>query len=86
MAVLAGLLMCVSFPPVGWWWAAVPALALLTWVVVHPKTTVVGGFGYGLLFGLAFYLPLLPWISGLVGSAPWIALSVLEACFPAVRR
>ena len=84
MAVLAGLLMCVSFPPVGWWWAAVPALALLTWVVVHPKTTVVGGFGYGLLFGLAFYLPLLPWISGLVGSAPWIALSVLEACFPAV--
>ena len=27
----------------------------------------VGGFGYGLLFGLAFYMPLLPWISGLVG-------------------
>ena len=84
LAVLAGLLMCVSFPPLGWWWAAVPALALLTWVLVHPKTTMVGGVGYGFLFGLAFYLPLLPWIGGLVGSAPWIALSALEACFPAV--
>jgi apolipoprotein N-acyltransferase len=64
--------------------AAVPALALLTWVLVHPKTKMVGGVGYGFLFGLAFYLPLLPWIGGLVGSAPWIALSVLEACFPAM--
>jgi len=39
VAVLAGLMMCVSFPPVGWWWAAVPALALLTWVLVDPMTT-----------------------------------------------
>ena len=84
VSVLAGLLMCVSFPPVGWWWAAVPALAFLTWVLVHPQTTTAGGFGYGFLFGLAFYLPLLPWISGLVGPLPWIALSVMEACFPAV--
>jgi len=84
VAVLAGLLMCASFPPVGWWWAAIPALALLTWVLVHPMTTMAGGFGYGFLFGVAFYLPLLPWISGLVGPMPWIALSVMEACFPAV--
>lgn len=84
VSVLGGLLMCVSFPPVGWWWAAVPALALLTWVLVHPQTTMAGGFGYGFLFGLAFYLPFLPWISGLVGPIPWIALSVMEACFPAV--
>jgi apolipoprotein N-acyltransferase len=84
VSVLAGLLMCVSFPPVGWWWSAVPALALLTWVLAHPKTTMAGGFGYGFLFGLAFYLPLLPWISGLVGPMPWIVLSMLEACFPAV--
>ena len=84
VSLLAGLLMCVSFPPVGWWWSAVPALALLTWVLAHPKTTMAGGFGYGFLFGLAFYLPLLPWISGLVGPMPWIVLSMLEACFPAV--
>jgi len=84
LSVLAGLLLCVSFPPTGWWWAAPPALALLTWVLVHPGTTLAGGFGYGLLFGLAFYLPLLPWISGLVGAGPWVALALMEALFPAV--
>jgi len=84
VAVLAGLMMCVSFPPVGWWWAAIPALALLTWVLVHPMTTLAGGLGYGFLFGVAFYLPLLPWISGLVGPMPWIALAAMEACFPAM--
>ncbi len=84
ISVLAGLLLSVSFPPVGWWWSAVLGLALLTWVLVAPGTTLAGGFGYGLLFGLAFYLPLLPWISGLVGALPWVALSAMEALFPAV--
>ncbi|MCW1957969.1 MAG: apolipoprotein N-acyltransferase [Mycobacterium sp.] len=83
-SVLAGLLMCVSFPPVGWWWAAILALALFTWVLTGAQTTMAGAFGYGLAFGIAFYLPLLPWISGLVGPMPWIALSVMEALFPAV--
>ena len=83
LSVLAGLLMVVSFPPFGWWWSAVLALALLSWALVHPRTTLAGGFGYGLLFGLAFYLPLLPWISGLVGLGPWLALAAMEALFPA---
>jgi len=84
IAVLAGLLMCASFPPIGWWWSAVPALALLTWVLQHPGITMAGGFGYGFAFGLAFYLPLLPWIGGLVGPIPWLMLAVMEACFPAI--
>lgn len=84
ICVLGGLLMCASFPPLGWWWAAVPALALLTWVLTRPRTTAAGGFGYGVLFGLAFYLPLLPWISGLVGVFPWIALSILQALFTGI--
>lgn len=84
IAALAGLLMCVSFPPVGWWWSAVPALALLTWVLVHPGTTMAGGFGYGFVFGVSFYVPLLPWIGGLVGPIPWLMLAAMEACFPAM--
>jgi apolipoprotein N-acyltransferase len=84
VAMLAGLLMCGSFPPIGWWWSAVPALALLTWVLVHPGTTMAGGFGYGFAFGLAFYLPLLPWVGGLVGPIPWLMLAAMEACFPAI--
>lgn len=84
VAVFAGLLLCISFPPIGWWWSAVVALAALSWVLVHPRTTPAGGFGYGLLFGLAFYIPLLPWISGLVGPVPWLMLSAMEALFPAM--
>lgn len=84
VAVAAGLLFYLSFPPAGLWWAAVPALGMLTWVLVHPGTTLGGGFWFGLVFGLAFYLPLLPWIGGLVGPVPWVLLALMEACFPAV--
>jgi apolipoprotein N-acyltransferase len=84
VAVTAGLLLCISFPPIGWWWSAVLSFAMFSWVVVHPKTTAVGGLGYGFLFGLAFYIPLIPWISGLVGPVPWLALSAMEALFPAI--
>lgn len=84
VTVTAGLLLCISFPPIGWWWSAVVSFALLSWVLMHPRTTPAGGFGYGFLFGLAFYIPLIPWISGLVGPVPWLALSAMEALFPAI--
>jgi apolipoprotein N-acyltransferase len=83
-ALVAGLLMYLSFPPVGWWWAAFGSLALLGWVLTRQRTTRAGGFGYGLVFGLAFYVPLLPWIGGLVGTVPWLALALLQALFPAL--
>lgn len=83
VAVTAGLLLCISFPPIGWWWSAVLSFAMFSWVLVHPKTTPAGGLGYGFLFGLALYIPLIPWISGLVGPVPWLALSGMEALFPA---
>lgn len=83
-AVLAGVLLWGSFPPIDWWWSGVAAFALLSWVLTNPKTTTAGGLGYGFLFGLAFYLPLLPWIGGLVGPIPWLLLAVLEASFTAV--
>ncbi|MET0700460.1 MAG: apolipoprotein N-acyltransferase [Mycobacterium sp.] len=76
--------MCASFPPIGWWWAAVVGVAILAVVLTRPSTTRAGGLGYGFLFGLAFYLPLLPWISGLVGALPWVMLAIMCACFPAV--
>lgn len=80
--LVAGLLLCASFPPLDWWWAAVVAFALLAAVLIHPATTLRGGFGYGFLFGGVFYLPLLPWISGLVGAVPWLMLAVVCAVFP----
>lgn len=82
--IVGGLLLCASFPSLSWWWAAVVAAALLAWVLKQPATTLVGGLGYGFLFGLAFYLPLLPWISLLVGAVPWLALAMVCALFPAL--
>lgn len=82
LAVGGGLLLCASFPPRNWWWAAIVAAALLAWVLTHRATSLAGGFGYGALFGLAFYLPLLPWISILVGVAPWLVLAATCALFP----
>ena len=80
-AIGGGLLLWLSFPPIGWWFTAVPALAVLAYPLTRATTTPAGGFGYGLLFGWAFYVPLLPWISGLVGAVPWLALATLEALF-----
>ncbi|TFV59471.1 apolipoprotein N-acyltransferase [Mycobacterium sp. PS03-16] len=82
VAIAAGLALCVSFPPFDWWYCAFVAVGLLAWVLTRPSTTRAGGFGYGFLFGLAFYIPLLPWISGLVGPVPWLALAAVQALFP----
>lgn len=83
-AAVGGLLLCASFPALNWWWGAVVAAALLAWVLTHRATTPAGGLGYAFLFGLAFYLPLLPWVGLLVGPIPWIALATVSALFPAV--
>jgi apolipoprotein N-acyltransferase len=84
VTILAGLLLCSSYPRFDWWWAAVLAFAALTWVLTRPATTPVGGFGYGFLFGLAFYLPLIQWISILVGTLPLVALVLVCSLFPAI--
>src|ERR1700722_9276457 len=84
-AIGSGLLLCVSSPPFGWWYSAVIAFAVLTWVLLRESTTPAGGFGYGFLFGLAFNIPLLPWTGQLVGPVPW--LGRCAGCAPfAVRR
>lgn len=54
--VAAALLLCASFPSFDWWWAAVVAFALLAWVLTRPATRLIGGLGYGFLFGLVFYV------------------------------
>jgi apolipoprotein N-acyltransferase len=84
VVIVAGVALCLSFPPFGWWYLAIAAFGMLAWVLTRESTTLAGGFGYGFLFGLAFYLPLLPWIGGFVGAVPWFALCVLEALFPAL--
>ncbi len=83
-SIAAGLLVCTGFPPFDWWVSPFVGFMLLAWVMTHSSTSRAGGFGYGFLFGLAFYVPLLPWIGSFVGTVPWLALSAMEALFPAV--
>jgi apolipoprotein N-acyltransferase len=83
-ASLGGLLLWSSYPGFHWWWAAIIAFAVLAWVLTRPATTPLGGFGYGFLFGLAFYLPLIHWVSILVGVVPLLALVLVCALFPGI--
>ncbi|MBF6170575.1 apolipoprotein N-acyltransferase [Nocardia blacklockiae] len=79
-AVVAGLLIYASFPPRTCWYLAPLGIAVLTLVVRGPGR-LRGGFGYGLVAGLAFFVPLLPWTGIYVGPVPWLALSAACAVY-----
>ncbi|WP_174188750.1 apolipoprotein N-acyltransferase [Nocardia barduliensis] len=79
-AICAGLLLFGSFPPRPWWFLAPLGIALLT-LTVRGDGRLRAGFGYGLLAGLAFFVPLLPWTGIYVGPAPWLALSTVCALY-----
>ncbi|MFD6859195.1 apolipoprotein N-acyltransferase [Rhodococcus pyridinivorans] len=76
-AIVAGLGLYASFPPRTSWWLAPIAIAVLTAAVAHRSAK--GGFGYGYLAGLGFFLPLLPWVGVYVGAMPWLALAAAQA-------
>lgn len=79
-AILAGLLLFGSFPPRPWWFLAPLGITVLT-LTVRGSGRLRGGFGYGLLAGLAFFVPLLPWTGIYVGPLPWLALSTVCAVY-----
>ncbi|MEV7521146.1 apolipoprotein N-acyltransferase [Streptomyces sp. NPDC091371] len=79
LALLAGVLLYLSFPPRPLWWLAPPALALLAGCLHGRRAR--AGFGLGLLTGLGFLLPLLIWTGEEVGPVPWLALAAVEALF-----
>ncbi|MFD0363024.1 apolipoprotein N-acyltransferase [Nocardia sp. GCM10030253] len=79
-AVLAGLLLFGSFPPRPWWFLAPLGIAVLT-LTVRGSGKLRGGFGYGFLAGLGFFIPLLPWTGIYVGPVPWLALSTVCAVY-----
>ncbi|AYJ49757.1 apolipoprotein N-acyltransferase [Rhodococcus sp. P1Y] len=84
-AVLSGLLLFASFPPRHLWFLAPVGVAILVASLTrfgHPDAaTKKGGFGYGFLAGLGFFVPLLPWIGVYVGPVPWLALAAAESVF-----
>src|SRR6266568_1780296 len=79
-AIIAGLLIYASFPPRTCWYLAPVGIGLLT-LVVREARRLRGGFGYGMLAGLGFFVPLLPWTGIYVGPVPWLALSTVCAIY-----
>jgi apolipoprotein N-acyltransferase len=80
-AAAGGLLTYLSNAPRNLWWLAPIGLALLALVTGRRKAR--AGFGYGVVFGVAFFLPLLAWLLSFLGPAfgpwPWLAVSVASA-------
>ncbi|MEJ5927309.1 apolipoprotein N-acyltransferase [Corynebacterium sp. H128] len=84
LAAGGGYLGYASFEPLGWWWAGILGLALLCvslapWGDHEPRKRT--GALLGLVYGLALYLPLLPWVGEFVGTLPWVALAVTESLY-----
>ncbi|MFF4183291.1 apolipoprotein N-acyltransferase [Streptomyces sp. NPDC001691] len=79
VAALGGVLLYLSFPPRPLWWLALPAFAVLGWVLRGRGWK--AGLGLGYLFGLGFLLPLLVWTGVEVGPGPWLGLAAIEALF-----
>ncbi|WP_433520477.1 apolipoprotein N-acyltransferase [Nocardia pseudovaccinii] len=75
-AVVSGLLIFGSFPPRPFWFLAPIGIVVLT-LTIRGAARMRGGFGFGLLAGLAFFVPLLPWTGIYVGPVPWLALSTV---------
>ncbi|GAB3590901.1 apolipoprotein N-acyltransferase [Angustibacter peucedani] len=81
-AVVAGLATRMAFPDPGWWPLAVVGLAL--WLVALVGRSRRAGALLGLVYGLAFFVPLLHWSGIYVGALPWLALSTLQAAYLAL--
>ncbi|MCB7137516.1 apolipoprotein N-acyltransferase [Cellulosimicrobium marinum] len=81
LAVAGGLLTDAAFPDRGWWPAAFVGVALLLWALRRDDAR--WGALVGLAWGLAFFLPHLWWANEATDTLPWLALSVMEACFVA---
>lgn len=78
-ASAAGLVLSTAFPPVAWWWLAVPAVAVFLGVLrTTPRRGVAVWAGAG--FGLGFFGLLFPWLSEL-GWIAFVPLWLLESLF-----
>jgi apolipoprotein N-acyltransferase len=80
-ALAGGLALAAAFPPVGIWPLAPAGPALLA--VALWRRSLRASLLVGLVFGLAFFVPLLSWLVNLAWYA-WWALAVAEAVIFAV--
>lgn len=77
LTCLAALLYALSFEPVGIWFFAPLAYALLFWVLKNFQRKLI----HVSLFVLLSHLVILSWTNSFVGSIPWILLSLLQVIY-----
>ncbi|HTX82720.1 MAG TPA: apolipoprotein N-acyltransferase [Streptosporangiaceae bacterium] len=81
IALVGGLALAAAFPPAGIWPLAAVGPAVLTVALWGQRGRV--AFAVGIVFGLAFFVPLVSWLVNLAWYA-WIALAVAESVIFAV--
>jgi apolipoprotein N-acyltransferase len=81
VALAGGLLLAAAFAPVGAWPLAVVSPALLA--IALSGRSLRAAFTVGLVFGLAFFFPLVAWVINLAWFA-WVALAIASALIFAV--
>jgi len=81
VSLAGGLLLAAAFPPYGVWPLAFASPALL--IVALSGRSLRGAFTIGLVFGLAFFFPLVAWVVNLAWFA-WVALAIASALIFAV--
>jgi len=81
LALAGGLGLALAFPPGGFWPLAAAGPALL--VMALWRRGLRGSFGVGLVFGVAFFFPLLSWVVNVAWYA-WVALAVADTVIFAV--
>jgi apolipoprotein N-acyltransferase len=77
LAAVGGVLLVLAFP--GYDLLALAPLGPAALALAVSGQRFRSGLWLGLVFGLAFFLPLLSWTGIFVGPFPWIALAVWEA-------
>jgi apolipoprotein N-acyltransferase len=82
LAVAGGLVLMLAFP--GHDFLALAPLGPAALAVAVRGQRLRAGLWLGLVFGLAFFVPLLSWTGVYVGSLPWLALAVAEALYLAL--
>ncbi|SFI73461.1 apolipoprotein N-acyltransferase [Amycolatopsis sacchari] len=83
LAAASGFVFYLSFAPRPLWWLAPIAFAGLGFALRGRRLW--GGLGYGFVFGLSLYLPLLTWLQDFLGTEfgpwPWLGLSAALAAY-----
>ena len=80
-ALVGGLALAAAFPPAGIWPLA--AAGPLLFVIALSGRSLRASFCVGLVFGVAFFFPLLAWVTNVAWYA-WVALAAAEALIFAV--